>query len=123
MKSFKLFLRKIARRLLLPPERLTAIAALDPSHIYVENVRALFGLSTGFATRLCELAVRQGFLEKRVQVLCPDQAVAIDVQASAALPEDVPCVSEVDGHYEETRHATRLLRRLEYYVFKPGGAI
>jgi hypothetical protein len=89
MKSLTKFLRRISSRLLLSPKRLEAIEALDASRIYVENVRSLFGISTGLAKRLCELAVRQGFLEKRIQVLCPDQAV---LSASALCLVLSPCM-------------------------------
>jgi hypothetical protein len=122
MKSFSRFLRRISSRLLLSPDRLRAIEALDPSHIYVENVRSLFGLSTSLAKRLCDLAVRQGFLEKRVEVLCPDAAVAAEAPSVEMLPAEVSCWQEVNGTFEQAPFPTSRLKKMEFYVLKEGSA-
>ena len=122
MNSLTRFLRRISSRLLLSPARLEAIEALDPSHIYVENVRSLFGISTSLAKRLCELAVRQGFLEKRIQVLCPDQTVADEAPTEEQLPAEVSCWEDVQGSYRETTYQTSRLKKLEFYVFKERAA-
>ena len=122
MNSLTKFLRRISSRLLLSPARLKAIETLDPSHIYVENVRSLFGISTSLAKRLCELAVRQGFLEKRIQVLCPDQAVADEAATEDQLLPEVRCWEDVQGNFQETLYPTSRLKRLEFYVFKERAA-
>ena len=119
MKSFSEFLRKISRRLLLTPNRLKAIEALDPEHIYVENVRSILGLPTGLAKGLCELAVKRGILERRIEVLCPDWVVAAEAPNEELLPAEVTCWKEVNGNYEETLYPTAHLQKMEFYVFKP----
>jgi len=123
MKSFTKFLRRISSRLLFSPDRLKAIEDLDPSHIYVENVRAAFGLTTGLAKRFCELAVRQGILEKRVEVLCPNNVVAKDAASVEQLPVEVSCWEDDGGQYEERTYATNILKKMEFYVLKQGGAV
>ena len=122
MISLRRFLKRIASKLLLSPKRLDAIAALDPSHIYVENVRALFGISTGLAKRFCEVAVRQGVLQKRLEVRCPDQSIAAVATTRDQLPATVNCWEEENGDYVEATYETSRLKVSEFYVLTDGGA-
>ena len=118
MNSLQRFLRRIASNLFLTPRRLEAVNALDPSHIYVENVRALFGISTGLAERFCELAVRQGILEKHVEVRCPDQTVVADAPSIEKLPPTVKCLEEIDGDPKYVTYDTSRLMSTEFYVLR-----
>jgi hypothetical protein len=122
MRLFEEFLKRISSKILLTPKRLEAIAALDPSHIYVENVRALFGVSTGVAKRFCEFAVRQGVLQKRIEVRCPDQTVVDEARSIEELRRTVNCFEEVDGHIVEVSYETSRLKTSEFYVLRHGGA-
>lgn len=121
MKSLKDFLKRISSKLLLTPRRIAAIGELDPSHIYVENVRALFGVSTGIARRFCEFAVRQGVLQKRVEVRCPDQTVVADAPTVGELPPTVQCWEERDGSVVQATYETPALRKSEFYVLRREG--
>src|SRR5882724_5086868 len=47
------------------------IEKTDPERIYVENVRAFFGLPYTAAYMMCEAAVREGVFEKRIGLPCP----------------------------------------------------
>jgi hypothetical protein len=118
MNSFMRFLRKMAKNLLLTPERLEAIGRIDPKHIYVENIRAVFGLTTPIARGLCELAVKQGILKKAVEVRCPDETSAAEAPTEAALPPSVPCWSEVDGNYKEQLLPTKNLKLYDFYIYQ-----
>jgi hypothetical protein len=122
MNSLERFFKRIASRLLLTPKRLEAVAALDPSHIYVENVRALFGISTGLAERFCEIAVRQGVLEKHVEVRCPNHDVAADAPTEEQLPPTVECLEEIDGDPVYVTYETSRLMSTKFYVLRNEGA-
>jgi len=122
MDSLNEFFRKISRRLLLSEKRLQAIEDIDPQHIYVENIRAVFGISSGLAKRLCELAVRRGILAKGVEVLCPDHVVAAEAASRELLPPEVSCWQDVHGTFEQVTYATAGLQKMEFYSFRQGGA-
>jgi len=48
------------------------IEETNPDRIYVENIRSFFGVSRSVAAYLCDMAVREGVLEKRIGYLCPN---------------------------------------------------
>lgn len=93
----------------------------DPNRIYVENVRAFFGLTYGLASSLCEAAVREGIFEKRVGYLCPhDQRMIRSFAPDEKVPETLSCgICEVEENYPyefrtadlETISFYRLVRR------------
>jgi hypothetical protein len=118
MNSFMQFLRKTASTLLLTPERLRAISKIDPQHIYVENIRSVFGLTTPLARGLCELAVKQGIFRKAVEVRCPDDTTAAEAETIDKLPTAVSCWSEIDGNYEEEIYNTKSLKLRDFYVYQ-----
>jgi hypothetical protein len=91
------------------------LARLNPNKIYVENVRSLLGISHNQALRICETAVRQGYFERRVEVLCPDGRAAASAEVEANLPSIVTCWQEEDGHYQEVELPTSDLQKLTYY--------
>jgi len=109
------FFKIISDRLVATPARLKAFSALDTQHIYVENVRALLGTNTWIARQICETAVRQGLFVKRIQVLCPDGAVAVTVTDEKVVPDEVQCWREIDGELEPFAERTERLDRLEFY--------
>jgi hypothetical protein len=92
-----------------------ALARLNPDKFDVENVRSILGVSEVSAKRICETAVRQGVLEKRIEVLCPDGAVAASADSEANLPATVNCLQEQDGDFEEVELPTSQLRKLPFY--------
>jgi hypothetical protein len=92
-----------------------ALARLNPDKFDVENVRSILGVSEASAKRICETAVRQGVLEKRIEVLCPDGAVAASADSEANLPATVNCLQEQDGDFEEVELPTSQLRKLPFY--------
>lgn len=66
----------------------------NPGRIYVENVRAFFGVTTRIATALCELAVREGYFDRCTAVMCPndDRILFEDCEDDATgVPDRVIC--------------------------------
>lgn len=88
---------------------------LDSDKFYVETVRFLLGVSEQRARDICETAVRQGFLKRGIEVLCPDDTIVTSAESEANLPATVTCWKEEDGNVEEIELPTSELRRLIYY--------
>lgn len=88
---------------------------LNPDRFYVENVRALLGVSQHTAQRICDAAVRQGAFNQRIGVLCPDKNIGVSAEKESDLPPYVNCVVERDGEYEEVELPTASLERIVFY--------
>ncbi len=96
--------------------RLPKEKKLDPEKFYAETVRYLLGVSKQRAEDICETAVRQGFLKRGIEVLCPEtNAVAASVESEAQLPATVRCWQERDGSTYEDELPTSELERLTFY--------
>ena len=93
-----------------------AIESIDPERIYVENVRALFGLSHTLTRVALEAAVREGALERRIGVVCPyDGHIVKSFSSEEVVPESVSClVCEVQGR-EQSEHLRDELGRVTFY--------
>ncbi len=91
------------------------LAELNPDRFYLENVRALLGVSNRMAKRICNAAVRQGAFVQRVGVLCPDKNIGASAEDEAHLPDHVLCIVERDGEYEEIELPTDSLDRITFY--------
>jgi hypothetical protein len=92
-----------------------ALADLNPDKIYVENVRSVLGVSYGKAMDICEIAVRQGFFQRGVEVKCPDGAVAASANSEADLPPMVHCWTEEDGQFKDVELPTDKLQKVIFY--------
>jgi len=93
-----------------------AISALNPDKIYVENVRAILGVTHSQAVRFCETAVRQGIFSRGTEVQCPDGTIGAFADDVAHLPEVVSYWSQdTEGHVEEIRIATANLPHITFY--------
>jgi len=92
-----------------------ALTTLDPSKIYIENVRSILNVSSSYAMRICETAVRQGLFERRIEVYCPDGGVIASARTETELPATVRCWKEEDGHHEEIDIPTASLRKEKFY--------
>lgn len=92
------------------------IESTDPQRIYVENVRAFFGLPTRVARLILDAAVREGSLERRVGVLCPeDKHIVRSFSSEDEVPASVHCfVCESEGR-ERTDHERYELGRQTFY--------
>jgi hypothetical protein len=125
---FERFLNTISRLLggfakLLPePVDVTKLSKLDPTKIYVENVRSVLRVSARSAQIICETAVSQGLFERRIEVSCPDGAVAVTAADVTSLPERVICHLVEDGHYEEVELSVKDLETTVFYRFVDGSA-
>lgn len=65
---------------------------LNPEKFYVENIRHFFNLSHRIAKILCEVAARQGFFEKKFEVLCPNEGRSIgEFDRREQIPETIEC--------------------------------
>jgi hypothetical protein len=91
------------------------LSQLDPDKIYVENVRSLLNVSYEKALEICELAVRQGFFKRGVEIKCPNGKVAAVVENGIELPSKVRCLEEEDGFYEEVELPTSGLEKIPFY--------
>jgi hypothetical protein len=91
------------------------LAKLNPDRFYVENVRALLGVSTRTAQLICDSAVRQGAFNRYIAVLCPDKNIGASAEDEAKLPEYVLCTIEQDGEYEQVVLPTNTLERISFY--------
>ena len=92
-----------------------ALGKLNPDRIYVENVRAVLGVSHERAVKICETAVRQGVFARMVQVLCPDGQAAVEADSEDRLPLTVICWNEEDGHFDEIEMPVAGLQKLVFY--------
>lgn len=92
------------------------IEGTDPQRIYVENVRAFFGFPTRVARLLLDAAVREGSLERRVGVLCPEDRHIVESFATENdVPESVHCMScEAEGR-DVSDHPKGELGRQTFY--------
>lgn len=93
-----------------------AIEAIDPQRIYVENIRAFFGLPHALTRVLLEAAVREGALERRIGVLCPHEMHIVESFSSEeAVPASVPCLAcEAHGR-QDFDHPRDALTRQTFY--------
>jgi hypothetical protein len=114
---FEKFFRKISA--FLPPDfmagNLDALADLNPSRIYVENVRVAFRVSHSAAVRFCESAVRQGLFQRFIEIECPNGSVAVSIRTDEKMPEHVRCFVDVDGFKEEVELPTVDLTKHVFY--------
>ena len=117
MQLSKRFLKTISDHFIATPRRIQALSEINPRRIYVENIRAVLGSSSWVARLICETAVRQGIFVKRIQVLCPDGAVAITVPSVDEIPPTVRCWRELDGETEESIERSDRLDRIEFYEY------
>lgn len=102
--------------LALSEDRAAKLSSLNPDKFYVENVRSILGVSHTAAVGICETAVRQGLFERRIEVLCPDGAVAASADIEAHLPATVRCWHEVEGHHLEAEELpTKSLEKKTFY--------
>jgi hypothetical protein len=99
----------------LSPKETEKLSQLNPDKIYVENVRSLLGISHASAVQICETAVRQGVFQRAIEVMCPDGAVAVIVKDDEALPTEIRCWREEDGHLEPVMLPTESLDKAIFY--------
>jgi hypothetical protein len=122
MQLSKRFLKVIADRFVVTPQRLAALSKIDPRRIYVENIRALLGSTSWMAKLICDTAVRQGIFAKKIQILCPDGTASAPLDDGDSLPIEVRCWREVDGEMEEIWERTDHLDKIEFYELVRGTA-
>ena len=91
------------------------LANLNPDKFYAENVRHILGISYASAVRICETAVRQGLFERRVEVMCPDGAVATAADTEAHLPPSVRCWHQDGDFMEQEELPTETLEKAVFY--------
>jgi hypothetical protein len=114
---YKKFFRTISN--LIPGDPLTgkeeSLSRLNPNKIYVENVRSLLDVSHQRAVSFCEIAVRQGWFSRHVEVLCPDGSVVTSAINETELPKTVRCWKEENGNLEEVELDTDSLQKVTFY--------
>jgi hypothetical protein len=122
MQLSKRFLQIIGNHFVATPRRIQALSGIDPRRIYVENIRAVLGSSSWVAKLICETAVRQGVFVKKIQILCPDGAVATTIPVGDPVPPTVKCWRDVEGEAETYTESTDRLDKIEFYEFVRGVA-
>lgn len=119
--SFTKFLRVISGRLSgrLTTEAKRAILQLNPAKFYVENVRAMLGVSTKAAIDVCETAVRQGIFERLIEVRRPNGSVAATVRTLEelqTLPKLIRYQERLpDGTFEDAEIETANAEKVEFF--------
>jgi hypothetical protein len=63
----------------------------QPSKIYVENVRAFFGVPASVAKWMCDRAVSEGFFERCTVFLCPNDQRVLFEQCDGEPPRELTC--------------------------------
>ncbi|HTB81467.1 MAG TPA: hypothetical protein VK717_11330 [Opitutaceae bacterium] len=89
---------------------------MDPSRIYVENVRALLGINHKAAEWLCEKACRDGLLEHWVSLENPELGRSLaefPIQKPLRSEEILDEVAEQLG--QKSRFRPEELRRVDFY--------
>lgn len=98
-----------------------AYKKLDPERIYIENIRAFFGISYGIAKLLCEMAVKEGVFGKKYGLVCPNCGRIIkSYDSTKNFPKDLECeiCESLDLSYRfnlaniEVKPFYRLLKRV-----------
>jgi hypothetical protein len=88
----------------------------DPERIYVENVRAFFGLPHSAARFLCEEAVREGFFEKRIGLICPSCGRILTSEAPGESGEGaVSCASCLSDERDQWEFPRSEVSTIEFY--------
>lgn len=77
------------------------IAKLNPEKFYVENVRVALHTTEWQARLYCDTAVRQGVLDRFVEAIAPDDAVAASAPTKAELRGTVSRWVERNGELNE----------------------
>ena len=114
---FEKFFNAISRWL---PEQafvgdLERLELLDPSKIYIENVRAVLNVSRRSAIAICEAAVRQGLFLRGIEAVTEDGVVVASALGDATLPETVEYNEEDDGFAEVVTRPVSELRKITFY--------
>ena len=98
------------------------INQLNPSQIFVENVRSLFKISRIEARTLCEMAVTDKLFEKRVGFICPSKScngrIIGDFKYGSIIPETIDCLICEAEDNEFHAYRTNDLKRVEFYRLK-----
>lgn len=101
------------------------IASTDPNRIFVENIRSFFGISTRLATILCELAVRDGILTKKIGVECPNSdcgRLILSVDDLKQIPETIVCQTcELRENHDYEFHVKSVRTTTFYQLRKKNG--
>lgn len=118
----RLILERVPAARRFAESRREALGDIDLERIYVENVRAFFGLSYPLARRLLESAARAGALERRIGVLCPHESHIVESFASEeSMPESVYCSVCEDEGRESPNHPRSELEQETFYRILPSG--
>jgi len=98
------------------------IEQLNPTKIFVENVRSLFKISRIEARTLCEMAVTDKLFEKRIGFICPSDScngrIVAEYKLGDKIPETISCtICEAEGSDQST-YLTSELKQIEFYKLK-----
>jgi hypothetical protein len=106
---------------MLLPGYLQTIKKLDPSRIYVENVRSIYNISSVRARVLCEMAVRDNVFQRKIGLICPNSdcgRIIAQYDSYDDIPATVTCeLCEMDDT-KESIFDTADLEKIEFYQLK-----
>lgn len=98
-----------------------ALNNIDPDRIYVENIRAFFGIPSILARLFCEMAVKQGYFVKKIAICCPNkdcERVIITVNRVAEIPEEISCLVCEANEASKYNFPIDEVERIEFYQLK-----
>lgn len=97
--------------------RLDLLDSLDPTRVYVENVRELLGVSKAAARWLCEKARRDGFWDKWIAFEHPKLGHTMYELPDGVEYDENKVVEDSDLDYldQETSFKLSELRKVEFY--------
>jgi len=97
------------------------ITSMNPKKIYVENIRAIFGLPRSVAKFLCEAAVKEGSFIKKYAVTCPNdncEKLIKSYNSKKEIPESIVCDNCQDFERFPDTYDKKDVNIIEYYQLK-----
>ena len=88
----------------------------DPDRIYVENIRAFFGIPFNVARALCDLAVREHIFVRKIGLSCPtDHRILLVVDSESEIPAKVRCEVCEANERDQYEYNGAELERVVFY--------
>lgn len=100
---------------------LKTIEGIDPGKIFVENIRSLYRIPKFAAVVLCETAVREEILIKKIGIICPNSdcnRIIESYDTSSDIAEIITCHICESENKEKSTFNTSDLDTIEFYQLK-----
>lgn len=93
----------------------------DPDRIYIENVRSFFNIPFFLAKLFCEMAVKEGYFEKRIALICPNNNCSRVIKSTnneISIPNDLKCLNCEINEEDNFIFDKSEVRKVIYYRLK-----